>query len=39
MLVLDEQLLGCNLEGELARWHRGPVLFIANYGEQVLEYA
>ena len=28
MLVLDEQLLGRNLEVLLARWYRGPVLFI-----------
>lgn len=28
MLVLDEQLLGRNLEVELRRWYRGPVIFI-----------
>jgi hypothetical protein len=28
MLVLDEQLLGRNLEVALARWYRGSVLFI-----------
>jgi len=28
MLVLDEQLLGRNLEVELHRWYRGPVIFI-----------
>lgn len=30
MLVLDEQLLGRNLEVELARWYRGSVLFITD---------
>jgi hypothetical protein len=25
MLVLDEQLLGRNLDATLARWYRGPV--------------
>jgi len=30
MLVLDEQLLGRNLERALARWYRGPVLFITD---------
>lgn len=30
MLVLDEQLLGRNLESDLARWYRGPVLFITD---------
>ena len=28
MLVLDEQLLGRNLEARLRRWHRGSVVFI-----------
>jgi hypothetical protein len=28
MLVLDEQLLGRNLEVELRHWYRGPVIFI-----------
>jgi hypothetical protein len=28
MLVLDEQLLGRNLESEISRWYRGPVVFI-----------
>ena len=28
MLVLDEQLLGRNLESEISRWYRGPVLFV-----------
>jgi hypothetical protein len=30
MLVLDEQLLGRNLEAALGRWYRGPVLFITD---------
>lgn len=30
MLVLDEQLLGRNLETALARWYRGSVLFITD---------
>ena len=30
MLVLDEQLLGRNLDATLARWYRGPVLFITD---------
>ena len=30
MLVLDEQLLGRNLDAALARWYRGPVLFITD---------
>ena len=30
MLVLDEQLLGRNLEVALARWYRGPVFFITD---------
>lgn len=30
MLILDEQLLGRNLELELARWYRGPVMFITS---------
>lgn len=28
MIVLDEQLLGRNIEHDIARWYRGPVLFI-----------
>ena len=28
MIVLDEQLLGRNLENEIAAWYRGPVRFI-----------
>jgi len=28
MIVLDEQLLGRNLEREIAKWYRGKVLFI-----------
>ena len=30
MLVLDEQLLGRDLETALASWYRGPVLFITD---------
>jgi hypothetical protein len=30
MLVLDEQLLGRDLETVLGRWYRGPVLFITD---------
>jgi hypothetical protein len=30
MLVLDEQLLGRDLEVVLARWYRGPILFITD---------
>ena len=30
MLVLDEQLLGRGLEAILARWYRGPILFITD---------
>lgn len=30
MLVLDEQLLGRDLEAILARWYRGPVLCITD---------
>jgi len=30
MLVLDEQLLGRDLESALVRWYRGPVLFITD---------
>ncbi len=30
MLVLDEQLLGRDLESALARWYRGTVLFITD---------
>jgi hypothetical protein len=30
MLVLDEQLMGRNLDSALARWYRGPVLFITD---------
>lgn len=28
MVVLDEQLLGRDLEEDIARWYRGPVQFI-----------
>jgi hypothetical protein len=28
MIVLDEQLLGRNLEREIAKWYRGSVQFI-----------
>lgn len=30
MIVLDEQLLGRNLETEIARWYRGKVRFIVD---------
>ena len=30
MLVLDEQLLGRNLDAALGRWYRGPVRFITD---------
>jgi hypothetical protein len=30
MLVLDEQLLGRNLDAALVRWYHGPVLFITD---------
>jgi hypothetical protein len=30
MLVLDEQLMGRDLDTAIARWYRGPVLFIMN---------
>jgi hypothetical protein len=30
MLVLDEQLLGHDLDTALARWYRGPVVFITD---------
>jgi hypothetical protein len=30
VLVLDEQLLGRDLDTALARWYRGPVLFITD---------
>ena len=30
MLMLDEQLLGHDLDTALARWYRGPVLFITD---------
>jgi hypothetical protein len=30
MLVLDEQLLGRDLDTALAHWYRGPVLFITD---------
>ena len=30
MIVLDEQLLGRNLEIEIARWYRGAVCFITD---------
>ncbi len=28
MIVLDEQLLGRDLEQDIARWYRGPVQFV-----------
>ena len=28
MIVLDEQLLGRDLEHDIARWYRGPVRFV-----------
>jgi len=28
MIVLDEQLLGRNIEQELAKWYRGRVVFV-----------
>ena len=28
MIVLDEQLLGRDLEQDIARWYRGPVRFV-----------
>jgi hypothetical protein len=30
MIVLDEQLLGRNLELDIARWYRGAVQFISD---------
>lgn len=30
MLVLDEQLLGRDLDTALARWYRGPVVYITD---------
>ena len=30
MIVLDEQLLGRNLEDEIARWYRGAVCFVTD---------
>jgi len=30
MLVLDEQLLGRDIERALRRWYRGPVLFVTD---------
>ncbi|MBI5650489.1 MAG: hypothetical protein HZC40_08605 [Chloroflexi bacterium] len=30
MIVLDEQLLGRNIEVEIARWYRGTVCFITD---------
>jgi len=30
MIVLDEQLLGRNLDGEIARWYRGAVCYITD---------
>lgn len=30
MLILDEQLLGRNLEVALARWYRGSIVFITD---------
>jgi len=30
MIVLDEQLLGRELDATLAQWYRGPVLFITD---------
>ena len=30
MIVLDEQLLGRDVEGQIAQWHRGAVCFITD---------
>ena len=30
MIILDEQLLGRNLDKEIAKWYRGKVLFITD---------
>jgi predicted GTPase len=30
MIVLDEQLLGRNLEGKIAQWYRGAVCFVTD---------
>jgi hypothetical protein len=30
MIVLDEQLMGRNLEIEIAKWYRGTVIFISD---------
>ena len=30
MIVLDEQLLGRNIEGQIAHWYRGAVCFITD---------
>ncbi len=30
MIVLDEQLLGRNLEGQIAGWYRGSVCFVTD---------
>lgn len=30
MIVLDEQLLGRDLEHDIARWYRGPLRFIVD---------
>src|SRR5262245_14642743 len=34
MIVLDEQLLGRDLEQDIARWYRGPVQFIVDLRPQ-----
>jgi hypothetical protein len=30
MIILDEQLLGRNLEGEIARWYPGSIYFVTD---------
>jgi hypothetical protein len=35
-IVLDEQLLGRDLETEIARWYRDPVRFITELRPQIL---
>lgn len=30
MIILDEQLLGRNLENEIAKWYRGKVRFVTD---------
>lgn len=36
MIVLDEQLLGRNLEHEIARWYQGAVCFITDLRPQMV---